>query len=168
MIKQQPRMTDQKKAHIYESISFIAVMAELIKMEHLSELVDADFKNPLANNFARRIKNDANEIRRILKRNETIMIDFISTDFIEEYAAELYRVFHFFIGIPISQIKAVMDGIMNAAIGIEPGDDITSGELYQSVYGTIEYALMGAELENKDRSDGIKNATVEILKLLNP
>lgn len=168
MIPHTPQMTDKKIARIYKSVQFIAVMAELIKMEHLSDLVDSRFKNPVVNQFAKRIKNDANEIQFHLKKNDKVMIEFQDIDFIENYAAELCRVFHFFIGIPFSQIKTVMDSIMNAAISIEAGIDNEAGELYQSIYGTIEYALMGAELEHKDRSEGIRNATMELLKMINP
>jgi len=117
MIKQT--MTPEKKARIYKSVQFLAVMAEVIKMEHLTDLIDTDFKNPQANQFAKRIKADAEAIQFHLKCNDRVKIEFKDLEFIQEYAGELYRVFHFFIGLGITQIKEVMDNIEQIAEGVE-------------------------------------------------
>jgi hypothetical protein len=113
MIK--PTMTPEKKLRIYKSVQFMAVMAEVIKLEHCTDLIDADFKNPRMNQFAKRIADDCQAIQFHLKHNDRVKIEFKDLDFIEEYAGELYRVFHFFIGLPKSQIKEVMDNLHEIA-----------------------------------------------------
>ena len=113
MIK--PTMTPVKKARIYKSVQYMAVMAEILKLEHCSDAIDADFKNPQVNNFAKRIAADCKAIQFHLKHNDRVKIEFKDLDFIEEYASELYRVFHFFIGLPLSQIKEVMDNLYEIA-----------------------------------------------------
>ena len=42
-------------------------MAECIRTEHMMFLVDTQFKNPLINNFSKRIKDDALRIQKELK-----------------------------------------------------------------------------------------------------
>ncbi len=108
-------MTPEKKARIYKSVQFMAVLAEMMKIEHMSDLIDADFKNPQVNQFSKRIKADAQAIQFHLKHNDRVKIEFKDLDFIEEYASELYRVFHFFIGLPLAQIKEVMDNLVEIA-----------------------------------------------------
>lgn len=115
----RPTMTPEKKARIYKSVQFLAVMAEVMKMEHATDLIDAEFKNPQANQFARRILSDANAIQFHLKKNDRVNIEFKDLEFIEEYAGQLYRVFHFFIGLPLSQITEVMDNLHEIAEGVE-------------------------------------------------
>jgi hypothetical protein len=117
MIK--PTMTQGKKARIYKSVQFMAVMAEVMKIEHMSELIDSDFKNPQVNQFAKRIKADAQAIQFHLKHNDRVNIAFKDLEFIEDYAGELYRVFHFFIGLPLPQIKEVMDNLSEIAEAVQ-------------------------------------------------
>jgi len=159
-------MTDEKKARIYKSVQFMAIMAEMIKIEHLTDTVDAYFKNPLVNQFAKRIASDAKDIQANLKRNEKVMISFQDIDFIEEYAAELWSLFHFFIGLPISQIKEIMLGLSNAKIEVESPQLEDQTELYQAIYDTIDYALTGAELEGAPKDQGIKAATETICDMV--
>lgn len=112
MIKQT--MTPERMVRIHKSVSFMAVMAELIKMEHMADM-DARFKNPIVNQFASRIAKDAKAIQTHLASDLNVNIKFQNIDFVEEYAGELYRVFHFFIGLPLSQIKDVMDQLCSQA-----------------------------------------------------
>jgi chaperonin GroEL (HSP60 family) len=116
MIKQV--MTPERKARIIKSVTFMAMMAELIKMEHLVDM-DVRFKNPLVNQFASRISKDAEAIRTNLLTNDRVSVQMINEDFTEEYTAELYRIFHFFIGLPIDQIRGVMDNLYAVSEAIE-------------------------------------------------
>jgi hypothetical protein len=116
MIKQE--MTEVRKARILKSVTMMAVMAEVIKMEYIQDM-DTRFKNPLVNNFANRIRQDAEAIQIHLKTNQNVNIKFLDQNFVEEYAAELHRVFHFFVGIPLSQIKDIMDQLYEQSEQIE-------------------------------------------------
>ncbi len=109
MIKQI--MTPERKARIYSSVQFMAIMAEMIKMEHLTDTIDTNFKNPQVNQFAGRIAKDAEAIQYHLRNNDKVNIKFQDVEFVQEYAWELHRVFHYFIGLPLSQIKEVMDNL---------------------------------------------------------
>ena len=115
----KPKMTPEKIARIYKSVQFMAVMSEVIKLEHCSEAIDAEFKNPQLNQFAKRIAADCKAIQFHLKHNDRVKIEFKDLEFIEEYAGELYRVFHFFIGLPLDQIKEVMDNLHEISQTIE-------------------------------------------------
>ena len=165
MIRHAPVMTEEKKARIYSSVQFMAVMAEMIKLEYMSDMVDAYFKNPIVNNFAKRISSDAKDIQANLRRNEKVMINFQDLEFIEEYAAELLQLFHFFIELPLSQIKEIMAGLTNAKIETDKKCDDHS-ELYKAIYDTIDFALIGADLENNPREEGIKKATEVIIDMI--
>jgi hypothetical protein len=121
MIKQE--MTPVRMTRIIRSVQYMAVMAELIKMEHLADM-DTRFKNPQANQFAARIAKDADAIQLHLATNKNVNIKFAGRDYVEEYAGELYRVFHYFIGLPVEQIKTVMDQLESLSIKIiEPTDN---------------------------------------------
>lgn len=101
-------LSPERSYKIFASVQFMAVMAEMIRIEH-QMYMDADFKNPPVNNFAGRIRKDADAILMHLKSNPKL--DFKNTDpeFSEEYAAEMHRIFHYFIGYPIEKIREFMD-----------------------------------------------------------
>lgn len=81
--------------------------------------MDVRFKNPQANQFASRIVKDADAIQLHLATNSNVNIKFLDMDFTAEYAAELHRVFLFFIGLPITQIKQVMDNLHELSEAVE-------------------------------------------------
>ena len=112
MIKQV--MTPERANRIQRSVQYMLIMAEMIKMEHASDM-DTRFKNPMANQFASRIANDAKAIQTHLLTNDKVKVQVTDYDFVEEYAGELFRVFHFFIGLPLSNIKTVMDNLHSLA-----------------------------------------------------
>ncbi len=93
-------------------------MAKVIQMEYQQDM-DVRFKNPMANQFAGRIIKDALAIEYHLKNNKRANIEFTDPDFVEDYAGELHRVIHFFIRLPLSQIKEVMDSIESVAEVVE-------------------------------------------------
>ncbi|RAV52328.1 hypothetical protein DIU36_24650 [Mucilaginibacter rubeus] len=90
-------------------------MAELIKMEHMADM-DVNFKNPQANMFAGRIAKDAQAIQTHLLSNPRVQLKVTDPEFVEDYAGELYRVFHYFIGLPLSQVKEVMDNLQSLSV----------------------------------------------------
>lgn len=104
-------MTPERANRIQRSVQYMLIMAEMIKMEHASDVIDSRFKNPMANQFANRIANDAKAIQTHLLTNDKVKVQVTDYDFVEEYAGELFRVFHFFIGLPLSNIKTVMDNL---------------------------------------------------------
>jgi hypothetical protein len=115
MIKQA--MTQERANRILRSSQFMLLMAELIKMEHMADM-DTRFKHPQANQFACRIAKDAEAIKTHLKTHMRVQMSVSDNDFVEEYAGELYRVFHYFIGLPLSQVKEVMDNLHNISMAV--------------------------------------------------
>lgn len=109
-------MSEAKVKRLHQSVQFLAIMAEVIKLEYASDLIDADFKNPMVNQFAKRISEDAKAIQFHLKKNDRVSIEFKDPEFILEYASELWRVCNFFIGIDISQIREVMDTLYQQSV----------------------------------------------------
>ncbi|ASU34373.1 hypothetical protein [Mucilaginibacter xinganensis] len=97
----------------------MGVLAEMIAVEHQSELVDTTFKNAIVNQKAKRIKADAQAIKVDLSTNQRVNIRFNDDNFIQDYACELHRVFTYFIGLPIEQIKTVMDNLYALSITVQ-------------------------------------------------
>ncbi len=116
MIKQV--MTPARANRIQASVQFMLIMAEMIKMEHCADM-DVRFKNPQVNQFASRIAKDAEAIRIHLLSNEKVRVQVTDNEFVQDYAGEMYRVFHFFIGLPLSQVKEVMDNLVSVSAEIE-------------------------------------------------
>ena len=97
------------------SISWLRLMAKVIQMEYQSDM-DVRFKNPMANQFAGRIIKDCLAIEHHLKTNRSANIEFTDPDFVIDFAGELHRVIHFFIRLPLSQVKEVMDNLYGVAV----------------------------------------------------
>ncbi|GAA4338655.1 hypothetical protein GCM10023149_48770 [Mucilaginibacter gynuensis] len=108
MIKQT--MTPERMNRIKSSVQFMLIMAEMIQIEYQQDM-DVRFKNPQVNQFAGRIIKDAQAIHFHLKNNDKVNIQISDSEFVEEYGIELHRVFKFFIGLPLSQVKEVMDNL---------------------------------------------------------
>ena len=109
MIKQE--LTPERKERVFKSVQFMSVMAEMIRLEYMADM-DVRFKNPQVNQFAGRILEDLKQIKFHLRNSEKVKLRFNVEDEAEEYAGELYRVFHYFIGLPVGQIRQVMDNLM--------------------------------------------------------
>ena len=114
-MKKQP-LTPQRAINLFFSVQFMAILAEVLKIEHI-HYMDTDFKVPQINNFAGRIKKDAESVLFHLKTHPRLNITNTDQEFTEEYAAELHRVFRFFIGLPIEKIREIMDGWEELANG---------------------------------------------------
>jgi len=113
------KLTDKKRADIIKSVQIIGVLAEMIAIEHQTDLVDITFKNAMVNQKAKRIKADARSIKLDLSTNQRVNIRFNDDNFIQDYACELHRVFTYFIGLPIDQIKSVMDNLYRVSIAMQ-------------------------------------------------
>jgi hypothetical protein len=105
MIKQP--LTPERTANIFQSVQFMQVMAELIKVEFQMHM-DTDFKNPAVNQHASKIKQSAEAIQLHLSG----IVKAKDPEFFKnEYTPEIYRVFRFFIGMDAEQIREFMDGV---------------------------------------------------------
>lgn len=116
-------LSENKAQAIRNSVKIIGVLAEMIVVEHQSELVDTTFKNAIVNQKTKRIKQDAVGIIRDLSTNQRVNIRFLDSGFIEDYACELHRVFTFFIGLPIEQIREVMDELYRISKAVKEPQD---------------------------------------------
>jgi hypothetical protein len=108
MIKQT--LTPERKEKVFSSVQFMALMAEMIQIEHGIHM-DVDFKRPQINNFASRISKDAAAILLHLQSDPKVQFKNADKDFTFDYALELHRIFQFFIGFPIEKIREYLDGI---------------------------------------------------------
>lgn len=104
MIKQ--KLTEEKANKVALSLQKLYIMAKVLWMESLHEL-DADFKIPNINNFAKRIQNDAEAINKHLERTGYYNLAHIDTT--EEYAGEIWRVLDLVIGLEATNIKEFAD-----------------------------------------------------------
>jgi len=106
MIKQT--LTPKRQEQVIRSMQVIAILAELIKLEHAVEM-DVRLKNPRANQYASKIKEYATYIHQELVTHDFIKCQIADRDFVETYSGELFRVVHFFIGMEIETIRETMD-----------------------------------------------------------
>ena len=116
MIKQT--LTPTRINRVKESLSVMAVMAKAIQMEYYADM-DVRFKNPQVNMFASRIIKDAEAISHHLKHNGRASIEITNKDFVEDYSAEIHRVIHYFMKLPLSQVKEVMDNLDRVKEAVE-------------------------------------------------
>lgn len=102
MPKNKQPLTPTKAEKVTFSLQKLIVMAQVIQYEHMTEL-DADFRIPNLNNFAKRIGSDAQAIIDHLRRSgKMVPKDYGS---VEEYSAVIWRVLDLLIGLPIEEIK---------------------------------------------------------------
>lgn len=106
-IKQQ--LTPERAANIKESMMVMCLLANVMKMEYAADM-DVNFKNPMVNQFAGRIIKDVEAILYHL-RNYSTNAQVSDQGQLEEYAGEMYRVIHYFIRLPLGQMKEIMDNI---------------------------------------------------------
>ena len=117
MIKQT--LTPERVQNIQQSIAIITVMSKAIQMEYCMDLMDTKFKSPQVNMFAGRIGKDVKEIYNHLKNNYRVSFELIDTDLLDEYAAEMQRIIHLFMKLPLSQIREVMDNLCELLVAVE-------------------------------------------------
>lgn len=58
--------TPEKEKRVLEYVQFVAVCAELIKVEYQDFMIDLRFKNPVINNHSKRIVESADQISKAL------------------------------------------------------------------------------------------------------
>lgn len=101
-------MTPERLYPILKSTHMIGVLAEIIKVEHQSALVDTRFKNPNLNNHAKRILDSANQIQLDLRAKFDCMK---REELTYEHALQLHRLLDHFIDIGIERTTDFMDGL---------------------------------------------------------
>lgn len=84
----------------------MAILSQCLIFESVNEL-DADFRVPNLNNFAKRIGEDAKVIQLGLAKQGRWNI--VPSDSLEEYSAEIYRVIDIISGLDIKLIREFAD-----------------------------------------------------------
>lgn len=106
--KVRNKISEEAILNLLEHVQFIGTAAEMIKIEHMSRLVDHRFKNPVLNNHAKKIKESAAMIQTHLS-SLTYNKD---REFFEyDYAVQLHRVLKHFIGLSVQQVEEFMDSV---------------------------------------------------------
>lgn len=102
-------MTDksQKIKNVLKSVQTINFLADLILMEYQQELVSKPYSLPVMNQKAKRIKQDAIDIKKELNRIAKV----IHPDETEEHMFEMHRVMSYFSLMSVVQLKEFMDKI---------------------------------------------------------
>lgn len=101
-------LTDEKQNRVYMCMHRISMLTEIIKIEYLTEM-DVDLKEPYLNNLANRIGKDALEILNAMARSQKVQYEVLNKDYFEEYALEMHRVFHYFVGLEMEKVRDMMD-----------------------------------------------------------
>lgn len=108
MIKQ--KLTTEKAQRIGISLQRLAIISNVLLFESMREL-DADFRMPQVNNWAKRIKSDAIAIDTHLKQSG--WYDLSHTESTEEYSGEIWRVVDLLCNVDIKGVKEFADNLEN-------------------------------------------------------
>lgn len=103
-IKQE--LTANKAEKVQNSLYRLLLTSKVMLIESVNEL-DADFKMPIINNFAKRIQNDCEAINKHLARSGYYELS--ETDNVEELAGEFWRVINILSGCSIENVKEFSD-----------------------------------------------------------
>lgn len=110
-------ITDENKIRqVLHHVQTITALAQLITIEYHSALVDVKFKNPIANQKASRIHNDAKDIIKAFDN----LVRVKDQEFMEyEHAVQMHRMFKFFSVMDCSQLERFMDAVEKEVPTIE-------------------------------------------------
>lgn len=103
MIRQP--LTPTKAQATQLSLQKLAIMAQVIKFEQ--QELDVEFRIPILNNFAGRIRSDSDAILRHLEKSGRWGV--VHTEVAEDYAGEIWRVFDLLCGLDIELVKHFAD-----------------------------------------------------------
>lgn len=98
--------TPEKEKRVLEYIQFVAVCAEMIKVEWQQELIDIRFKSPVINNHARRIIESAEQITKSLS---SISFNTDREEFLYNSTLQCHRLLKHFMAYPVEKIDELMN-----------------------------------------------------------
>lgn len=104
--KHKIQYTPEKEKRVLEYVQFVALCAEMIKVEYQQEAIDIRFKSPAINNHSRRIIESANQISKSLS---AISENTDREEFQYGTSLEVYRLFKHFTKYPVEKLTELMD-----------------------------------------------------------
>lgn len=109
-------LTPTKAQKVAISLQRLAIIANVLLFESLHEL-DADFRMPQVNNWAKRIKQDATAIDAHLRNSGWYDEAYIEQT--EEYSAELWRSVDLLCSVDVNGVKEFNDYLESRLENIE-------------------------------------------------
>ncbi len=103
-------LTKSKAERVADSLERLYIMAKVLHMESVNEL-DADFRMPILNNFAKRIQGDCLAISKQLDASGYFALE--HNDNTEELAGEIWRVMALLVGLDVKLVKEFADNLEN-------------------------------------------------------
>lgn len=100
-------MTEEKTKEILRSVQAINTLADLIIIEYYHELADKPFKLPVLNQKAKRIKQDAEDIKNQLNT----LANVTDKEETELHGYQMWRLVKLFATMDIRQLEAYLDKI---------------------------------------------------------
>lgn len=98
---------EEKTKAVLKSVQTINFLADLILIEYQQELVEKPYSLPVLNMKAKRIKQDATDIKKELSRIARVL----HPEETEEHMFEMWRVMNYFSLMSVVQLKDFMDRI---------------------------------------------------------
>lgn len=99
------------------SLQKLAVLAECVRIEFSNELLGSVFTDKTLNNFARRIRSDAEEIVKRLEKSGRYGVRM--TEVTEEYSSEVWRVVTLLNGLDVEVVREFADNLSRELEKIE-------------------------------------------------
>lgn len=101
---------EKKIKDILHSVQAISALAECITIEFYNDLVDHKFKQPILNQKSKRIKEYADDIKKLC----TVHTKVLDKEYMEyEHSVAMHRLFKWFCLLDANQINEYMDRVEN-------------------------------------------------------
>lgn len=108
--KNKVMYTPEKEVKVLAYVQFVAICAELIKIEYQDFICDLRFRNPIINNHSKRIIESADAISRSLS---SISFNTDREGFTYNTSLQFHRLAKHFMNLTPQQIEEFMDLIDN-------------------------------------------------------
>lgn len=105
-IHKKASFTPEKEKRVLDYVQFVALCAEMIKIEWQCEAIDWRFKNPVINNHARKIIESAEQISRSLS---SISFNTDREEFAYNTSLQVHRLLKHFSQYPVEKLEELMD-----------------------------------------------------------
>lgn len=111
-------ITEEKLNQIQFSLQKLAIVSQILILENQQEMVDADFRIPYINNFARRIGKDCEAINEHIKNSGRLTVKVVDYDLLVDRAGQLWRVIDILAAVDMEILTAFADNLENEYKGM--------------------------------------------------
>lgn len=106
-------ITEEKLNRIQYSLQKLSIMAHIMLLENQQEIVDADFRIPFINQFAKRIGKDCEAINEHIKKSGRMNVRVVDYDLLVDRSGQLWRVIDMLAAVDMDVLTEFADNLEN-------------------------------------------------------